>query len=423
MEKRVFSYYNFIHEFSNGKALIWNTFTGSIFLIEPKEFQELKEQQGPWFEENKKYFIDSGALVSSDEQSAQVQFIYEKRKNALEGKEDINFTVLPTTACNARCKYCFEKDSKIETMSKECVDKVVDFITNAAKPYERINITWFGGEPLLFKNIISLCMCQLKIKNRDKAIKCEVVTNGILFDSQTAYQAAKDWLVSSVQVTLDGTKENYERIKDYIDTVDAFDVVMRNIHNLINNNINVSLRLNVDKNNCNDILQLIDEIYRKFKNEVAIYPYPIFETKGNSKDLIENGELAYYIGTVYEKLKNLGYREKVCEFKDFIPWYCSSTLPQNFVIMPDGKLLKCQSEVGQELFVGDIEHGVTNFTRNAEFAKIELDDKCVQCCYLPICQGGCQASIKCASKIERCCLEKYYLHDLIEKYFLDEVIS
>lgn len=415
------SYYNFIHKFLNGKTLVWNTFTGSVFLIGEAESKEFESLEGPWFEENKHYFIDSGVLVEEQTQREQIDFIVNKRKETAKENKTITYTILTTTACNARCKYCFEKNAIPETMSEEIVKKVVSFIEEESKTYENIFITWFGGEPLLFKDKIDKIIQLLHQKCGGKKISCDIITNGSLFDEKIARKAAEAWFVKNVQITIDGTKPNYERIKDYIKFPNAYAKVIQNIQHLIDNNINVIIRVNVDKDNWKDVFRLIDELFDLFKQKIQIYPYPIFETTGNSKDLIEKKDFSKYLGEIYKKLKDLGYREKICTFREFVPWHCALTLPQNFVIMPDGHLLKCQSEIGQTLYIGDVEHGVVDHKRNNDYSKIQLDDECIKCCYLPICQGGCLASTKCKSKIERCCLEKYYLHDLIEKYYLDEM--
>ena len=62
------SYYNFIHKFSSKQMLIWNTFTGSVFFVDPNEATEFEKQSGAWFEGNKHYFIDGGVLVKAEEQ-------------------------------------------------------------------------------------------------------------------------------------------------------------------------------------------------------------------------------------------------------------------------------------------------------------------------------------------------------------------
>ena len=421
MKKKRLGYYNFIHKFLNGETLVWNTYTGSVFLIGKEESKEFEALSGKWFEENEHYFVDSGVLVDEQAQRDQIDFILNSRADITKENKTITYTILTTTACNARCKYCFEKNTASVTMSEENLKKIVSFIENEAQSYEHIFITWFGGEPLLFKDKIDKIIKLLHSKCGSKKISCDIITNGSLFDEETARKAATEWFVQSAQITIDGTKENYEKIKDYINFPHAYSTVIQNIQHLINNDINVSIRVNVDKDNWKDVFCLIDELHTLFKQKIQIYPYPIFETGVNTKNLIDKKEFSKYLGTIFKKLKDLGYREKVCVFKEFVPWHCALTLPQNFVIMPDGNLLKCQSEVGQTLYIGNVEQGVIDHKRNNEYSKIQLDEECIKCCYLPICQGGCLASTKCESKIERCCLEKYYFHDLIEKYYLEEV--
>lgn len=414
------SYYNFIHKFSSKQMLIWNTFTGSVFFVDPNEATEFEKQSGAWFEGNKHYFIDGGVLVKAEEQQNQIDFIMNKRREFVEQTKTISFTILPTTACNARCLYCFELNNQIMTMSNECIKTVVAFIEKQSKDFEQISITWFGGEPLLFPNIISAIMTELSIVCASKKISCSMISNGVLFDAETVQKAKMDWHVDYVQITLDGTQYNYERIKNYINIQGAFSIVLNNIQSLVDGGVDVSIRLNVDKENWKDLIDLIDELHIRFDNKIHVYAYPIFETRENDKNLIGKRELAFYLGKIFEKLKKAGYRTQICEFKEFVPWYCASTLPYNFVIMPNGKLLKCQSEIGQEQYLGDVGRGMIDYERNLAFSRVELDNDCIKCCYLPICQGGCLASSKCISKIERCCLEKYYLHELLDEYFLKE---
>ena len=346
MEKKRLSYYNFIHKFSNGETLVWNTYTGSIFLIGKSESNEFESLSGEWFEENFHYFVDSGVLVDDKSQTDQLNFIIKKRDEISKEKKTITYTILTTTACNARCKYCFEKNAVPTSMSDKNVSEIVSFIEKESQPYEHIFITWFGGEPLLFKDKIDKIIRLLRSKCGNKKISCDVITNGSLFDEETAKKAAAEWFVENVQITIDGTKQTYEKIKNYINLQNAYTTVIQNIQHLINNNINVNIRINIDKSNWKDAFQLIDELHSLFEQKIQIYPYPIFQTETNSNDLIDKNEFSKYLGEIFKKLKDLGYREKICIFKEFVPWHCALTLPQNFVIMPDGNLLKCQSEIG-----------------------------------------------------------------------------
>ena len=73
------------------------------------------------------------------------------------------YTILPTTACNARCVYCFEQGFKYVTMTDECVEQMIRFILDTrCKDGKPIRIRWFGGEPLICEKIIDKVSAALR---------------------------------------------------------------------------------------------------------------------------------------------------------------------------------------------------------------------------------------------------------------------
>ena len=88
--------------------------------------------------------------------------------------------------CNFRCKYCFEQKSQIaytrfidneEIFIKTC--EYIDFIlNNELSSKDKLCITFYGGEPLLYIDKI------IKFTNRFKSriYKYNIVTNGYLLD-------------------------------------------------------------------------------------------------------------------------------------------------------------------------------------------------------------------------------------------------
>jgi len=63
----------------------------------------------------------------------------------------MNYTLHLTEKCNLRCKYCYEEKGCKE-LSFEDIKNIFDLAikNNDKKP----NITFFGGEPLLKKDLI-----------------------------------------------------------------------------------------------------------------------------------------------------------------------------------------------------------------------------------------------------------------------------
>jgi uncharacterized protein len=68
-------------------------------------------------------------------------------------KSPIAVTIMPTLSCNLACRYCFQNGAKATFLKKTTISDIVNFLGKKIAEKEtsekNINITWFGGEPLL----------------------------------------------------------------------------------------------------------------------------------------------------------------------------------------------------------------------------------------------------------------------------------
>lgn len=90
---------------------------------------------------------------------------------------------------------------------------------------------------------------------REKGIpfSSTMISNGYLFDADMISRAKAEWKLTFVQITLDGTEETYNRVKAYVGVKDnPFRRVINNINELLRSDIDVSIRLNVDRYNADD---------------------------------------------------------------------------------------------------------------------------------------------------------------------------
>jgi sulfatase maturation enzyme AslB (radical SAM superfamily) len=60
----------------------------------------------------------------------------------------LNLIILPTEACNFRCTYCYETFEH-KKMKKEVVNGIKALIGRRGPELNKLEIAWFGGEPLL----------------------------------------------------------------------------------------------------------------------------------------------------------------------------------------------------------------------------------------------------------------------------------
>jgi len=123
-----------IKEKINNEHLIYNTLTKALILIDETEKDIFTEAEISYNSDLdiliKNWFL---VPIDFDEQSYyyQINNIYK----LLDHENYINhFTIFPTTDCNARCFYCFEKNKQYCTMTKEIALSVAEYIIKVSNP-------------------------------------------------------------------------------------------------------------------------------------------------------------------------------------------------------------------------------------------------------------------------------------------------
>ncbi|MDE6303480.1 MAG: radical SAM protein, partial [Paramuribaculum sp.] len=115
---------------------------------------------------------------------------------------NLSLTINPTLACNFACPYCFEGTHPSTFMTDEIEDAIVRFVEKHEQA-RNLNITWFGGEPLLaFDRIVSLTR---KLQGIGLNYWAGMITNGYLLTRDKLEQFDK-LKIRSVQVTIDGNE-------------------------------------------------------------------------------------------------------------------------------------------------------------------------------------------------------------------------
>lgn len=370
------------------KEKIWISEDEKIFFAETKDINNdiVRDLIEKWF------------LVPTnfDDQSNVNNTIELKKLYLSAHKKDYlnNFVIFTTTDCNARCHYCYEKGSRRINMSEKTASDVAHFIIDKSKNND-ISIEWFGGEPLYnFKAIDIICNILKKNKVSFKSI---MISNGYLFDDTIIEKSVNDWNLNSVQVTLDGTEEVYNKIKSYIchDLISPFMRVIENIEKLLNSSIEVKIRLNFDKNNVKDIDKLVDLLIDKFikYDNCKIYAVPINYYNKNEVFNIENRKFLY---DAQNKIMDKIYANNMNEPKTLLRnkstlIHCMADNDNSTTILPDGKLGKCEYYLDDNYW-GDIYNNVIDYEIIESFKILKNE--------LPQCKN-CKWRLECGS-LEKC---------------------
>ena len=364
------------------KKIYYNLLTHEMIAV---HFSELD------LPETRKYFIENWYLVPKEHDDQQLVEECRAVLTLMDSwpKKIHIFQIFTTLDCNARCFYCFEKRLPGSNMTMETASRVIEYMQEQADGVP-IKIVWFGGEPLFNYSIIDYIAGSLQEKGL--CFESEMMSNGLLFDSVLVERAKNLWNLKNVQITLDGTRQVYRKVKAYVaDVGDPFERVLNNIKSLLTAEIGVNIRLNIGPHNYSDMQDLIEYLCKEFKGENKIYIYasPLFEIKKYSDE--KKMFMFAQLDELNSKL-NLLFGKKKKEFTDkIVNSSCMADGREAVTIMPDGKIGICPNVTDGGL-LGDIYTKEIDIKMKEDFGRrFYQDDMCKTCPIYPNCYivSGC----------------------------------
>lgn len=365
--------------------LLYHTMTKALLLLTPEEAETYKTSPTALPQLVEQWFLvpqsHDDRLLSR--QMRDVAKMLEKKTGAI-----TSYTIMTTTDCNARCFYCYELGRPKVPMSKETAIQTADYIINHCKG-EKVSIQWFGGEPLYNKPIISI-ICR-RIQEAGIDYHSTMVSNGYLINDDIVSEGKDLWHLKKVQITLDGTEHTYNRCKAYIyKDVNAYRRVISNIHRLQDADIHVSIRLNIDMHNAENLSELADELHREFSHPkgISVYLHALFEEAKGSKAIHDDKKRKFVfdqINDIESRLKDYGFTHPSRLNRQIKTNRCMADNDNSVLIVPNGHIGKCE-HYSEDHFIGHIE--------NEEWDTLMLDyfratrdeiDACATCFDYPNC--------------------------------------
>ena len=357
-------------------VLLYNTLTCSLVLLTPDEAADITAQRE---------LIDRWFLVPQehDDRKACIE-IRQMAALLTPATESINkYIILPTTGCNARCFYCFEKGAKPVNMTAETASKVVRYIVGH-RGDEKVVLRWFGGEPLVNAKVIDQICTELR--EQGVPFFSWMYSNGYLFDADMVQRAKDLWQLHHVVITLDGTEQTYNRVKDYVYRgVNAFERVLQNIAMLTAAGILVKIRLNVDKHNVGEMSSVVELLHQRFGTNEHLSVYSMQLYGEHSPE--DNAELFARRMQLEQQLMQYGFKDQGGLPRDIKVNCCSADNDGSVVIAPDGHLGKCEHYIDSEFF-GHIDSEERNEVVLRKFKERKPDiEACATCFFYPQCNS------------------------------------
>lgn len=325
------------------------------------------------------------------------------------------FYFLVNYDCNFRCPYCYEnkisnkgKNWSHKVMTKEVVDAAFSSMLEIEPNKEKHNkqIVLYGGEPLMESNLD--IVKYIVDKGNKSGYSFSAITNG--FDLNLFSEILAKNKIEKVQITLDGDNDFHNKRRFHYKLGASFEKILDNILLVLDNDVQVLIRSNIDELNVESVRNLIN----KFK-EMGWMAHPNFHfypamLKDNPNNILDNQKtkIINYIKTTDFETINDEFKNNRGALSDLIlsalkqkqplplrPTFCGA---QNgiYIFDPFYKIYCCLESIGiPQNIIGDYEQGV-KWTDNFSLWKernTSTIQSCNKCPYALICGGGCTAKV------------------------------
>lgn len=395
------SMFNLIVETQENEAiLLFNTFTTALCLISKEAQQFLNEAQYEISEmpsDTKKIIEQFSAMGFIVDQNIDELSRLELKQNFDRyGNRTLILTIGPSMDCNMCCPYCFEAE-RHGVMTQETAEKLIQFAEDyiTARKIEALNITWYGGEPLLgldrieqiSKALIPYC------EERNIPYSAMIVTNGYLLDQNSA-KLLKSLKVTRAQITIDGLEETHNARRKLKSGEGSFWPIVRNIESA-KDILPIVIRVNVDESNVKEMDVLTDFFINNMKwgKNPHFYLAPVEKFSENcDADFLSMQEFSSMYQSVLTKLQEEGIETTNKNYPYAMNTGCASICANSYVIDANGFFYTCWNHFGEPSHcIGSLDEP-NKIGANGDYYRwltIPIPDKCKKCVYLPICQSGC----------------------------------
>ena len=314
-------------------------------------------------------------------------------------RKRVGLVICPTMGCNFDCPYCFETH-RPGKMSPEVQDDVVALAARMldTSATQDLDVTWFGGEPLLAADVIESLSERLiaLVDERGGDYMAGIITNGYLL-TQSVADMLERVRVNRMQVTLDGLAASHDATRPLAGGGPTFG---RIVSNLRENRLPfcTTVRHNVHTDNLADmepLKALVGRIAKESGNKLYYYPARVHES--DAADMRGCGT-SVLCG---ESDTDVGIAHDAERFTHAKGIHCGVHSIWGVCIDASGRLHMCRESVDKpELSFGtahdwDPAHPLVtaskldNLTCYLSAGSPVADPECRACVWLPQCAGGC----------------------------------
>lgn len=312
----------------------------------------------------------------------------------LRDENPCKLTIVLTEGCNHICNYCF-KSCNYERKKEVDLEKWCDVIEQADEIGVQ-EITFSGGEPFLYKGLLSLIeLCSAK------GIYTKISTNGTYLREDVIkklHDAGAEYIHLSLPAVTDGLYDMITGSRGDLEKVKAA------VRLLKQHGFYIRVKMVLTPNNVDEVEQLIDYCVSENVDFIHLAPFILTTNSREGKALIPvEGSLVRIKDLCrrkQEEYKNLSISEPpIASLKWSGPQEITKCggIKDSLTILSNGDITFCEALAHRSEFIlgnvyGDSLKEVWNSDKPDRVTSVEnrdLDRCCRECEYLDQCQTGC----------------------------------
>ncbi|MDH3891205.1 MAG: radical SAM protein [candidate division Zixibacteria bacterium] len=426
------SRYNHFQRWSDEHYLAFNARSGAVALMTEDNYsdylkivEQLKSSGESTLSDDGKELLEQlkhGQFMCADDFD-EIRSMQFQQNMVRYDTSALGLVIAPTLACNMACEYCYEP-SKQDRMAASVVESIIKCVESQAEGIRHLDITWYGGEPLLAMDVIEdLTETFLDLAQEHKfEYTASMISNGYLLTKKNVDRLV-ELKVRTVQVTIDGPSRFHNKKRPLKNGQDSFETILGNI-DYASSRIGIGVRVNVDQSFSTEIVaELLEELKaRDMQRKVGIYFGQLEPSTSVCANIAEScyGAISFAGAETeyYRLLLENGFR--VEKLPSPMAVFCMAQGVNGFVVDPKGNICRCWNYIGDEQrsmghISDEIKYDHPNFIQLFDVNPFELAE-CRDCSVLPVCMGGCpdRRTSPDAGKDEMCESWKFNLEPMLE---------
>lgn len=176
----IWSKYNYLFKTERFGYLLFNSLSNIFLHIPESSVPTLKGLQLHPEKitdlENQDQLLQYKVIVDND--FDEISLLKASESIARYSPNTLGLVIAPTLGCNFRCSYCYESNKQTTLMDSNVQDAIVNYVRER-KQFKNLDVTWYGGEPLLCMNIIEKLSSDFI--NLNLNYSAGIITNGYLY--------------------------------------------------------------------------------------------------------------------------------------------------------------------------------------------------------------------------------------------------